>query len=109
MNICAKLNICALNAPTSQSPKPLAGTVRQIVVRQISSIEIAHLDIKGELNTIDIHFHTLTFYIPTLTLYILVLKENIPTMTFYVHTITLLFPTLIFYFHTMSFNFRILQ
>ena len=23
MNICAKLNICALNAPTSQSPKPL--------------------------------------------------------------------------------------
>jgi hypothetical protein len=29
LNICTKLNICALNAPPSQSPKPLEETIDQ--------------------------------------------------------------------------------
>ena len=52
MNICAKLNICALNAPTSQSPKPLAAILQmsrnQKKFEKIKNFLIKNLGNKAE-------------------------------------------------------------
>jgi hypothetical protein len=42
MNICAKLNICALNAPTSQSPKTLTNSLNKTIIMK-KLIERQHI------------------------------------------------------------------